>query len=122
MNKELATVQDQFDDAIAIIDNARSRAMRAVNAELINMYWEIGAYVSERVNSIGWGKSVVSYFSEFLQSRYPSVKGFSAQNIWRMKQFYETYRDNENLSPLVRELTFGDTVCTKPTANSLLRL
>jgi hypothetical protein len=54
---------NQFDDAIAIIDNARSRAMKAVNAELINMYWEIGAYVSERVKSVGWGKNVVADFS-----------------------------------------------------------
>lgn len=108
MSKDITPIPNQFDDAIAIIDNARSRAMRAVNAELINMYWEIGAYVSERVNSIGWGKSVVADFSKFLQSRYPSAKGFSAQNIWRMKQFYETYRDNEKLSPLVREIAWSN--------------
>ena len=101
MSKDLTPIPNQFDDAIAIIDNARSRAMRAVNAELINMYWEIGAYVSERVESVGWGKSVVADFSAFLQSRYPSSKGFSAQNIWRMKQFYETYCNNEKLSPQV---------------------
>ncbi len=106
MSKDLTPIPNRFDDAIAIIDNARSRAMRAVNAELINMYWEIGAYVSERVESIGWGKSVVADFSAFLQSRYPSSKGFSAQNIWRMKQFYETYRGNEKLSPLVREIAW----------------
>ena len=106
MSKDLTPIPNQFDDAIAIIDNARSRAMRAVNAELINMYWEIGAYVSERVESVGWGKSVVEDFSAFLQSRYPSSKGFSAQNIWRMKRFYETYHDNEKLSPLVREIAW----------------
>ncbi|MCC8196992.1 MAG: PDDEXK nuclease domain-containing protein [Ruminococcus sp.] len=108
MSKDITPIPNQFDDAIAIIDNARSRAMSAVNAELINMYWEIGAYVSERVDSIGWGKSVVADFSKFLQSRYPSAKGFSAQNIWRMKQFYETYRDNEKLSPLVREIAWSN--------------
>lgn len=91
---------------IAVIDDARSRAIRAVNAELINMYWEIGAYVSRKVRNAGWGKSVVADFSAFLQSRYPSSKGFSAQNIWRMKQFYETYRDSAKLSPLVREIAW----------------
>lgn len=104
MSSELTHNPGRFDEVIHIIDNARSRAMKAVNAELIQMYWEIGSYVSGRVKDGGWGKSVVADFSEFLQAHYPGTKGFSAQNIWRMKQFYETYCDNEKLSPLVREI------------------
>lgn len=106
MNGKSTPSVNQFEDVIAVIDDARSRAIRAVNAELINMYWEIGAYVSRKVRNAGWGKSVVADFSAFLQSRYPSSKGFSAQNIWRMKQFYETYRDSAKLSPLVREIAW----------------
>ena len=104
MSNELTHHPGQFDEVIHIIDNARNRAMKAINAELIQMYWEIGAYVSGRVKDGGWGKSVVSDFSEFLQAHYPRTKGFSVQNIWRMKQFYETYCDNEKLSPPVREI------------------
>ena len=89
MSNELTRNPGRFDEVIHIIDNARSRAMKAVNAELIQMYWEIGAYVSGRVKDGGWGKSVVADFSEFLQAHYPGTKGFSAQNIWRMKrEFY----------------------------------
>lgn len=106
MSQELISGMEQFDEIVSIIDNARARAMRAVNAELINMYWEIGAYISEKVDSAGWGKSVVSEFSEFLRNHYPAAKGFSPQNIWRMKQFYETYRGKEKLSPLVREISW----------------
>ena len=80
--------------------------MRAVNAEMIGMYWEIGAYVSKKAADSGWGKNVVTDFSAFLRSRYPTTKGFSAQNIWRMKQFFETYQKNEKLSPLVREISW----------------
>ena len=97
MSNQLTHDPGQFDEVIHIIDNARSRAMKAVNAELIQMYWEIGSYVSGRVKNGGWGKSVVADFSEFLQAHYPGTRGFSAQNIWRMKQFYETYCDNEKL-------------------------
>ena len=104
MSNELANHSGQFDEILRIIDNSRSRAMQAVNAELIQLYWDIGAYVSKRVSDDGWGKSIVAEFSTFLQARYPGNKGFSAQNIWRMKQFYETYKDNEKLSPLVREI------------------
>lgn len=106
MSQELMTNMEQFDEIVSIIDNARARAMRAVNAELINMYWEIGAYISEKADSAGWGKGVVAEFSEFLRNHYPATKGFSSQNIWRMKQFYETYRGKEKLSPLVREISW----------------
>jgi predicted nuclease of restriction endonuclease-like (RecB) superfamily len=95
-----------FDDVIGIIENAREKAFRAVNRELINMYWEIGGYVSRRVAESGWGKSVVKDFSDFIQSRYVGIKGFSPQNIWRMKQFFEMYNGNEKLSALLRELSW----------------
>ena len=70
------------------------------------MYWEIGSYVSKKVKASGWGKSIVTDFSAFLQKHYPTLKGFSLQNIWRMKWFYETYHENEKLSPLVREISW----------------
>ena len=60
MNQDLTFMGNQFDEILEIIDNARTRAMRAVNAELINMYWEIGAYISQKVEADGWGKSVVT--------------------------------------------------------------
>ena len=96
-----------FDEVISIIDNARENAFRAVNRELISMYWGIGEYVSRCVAECGWGKSVVKDFSDFIQSRYAGIRGFSASNIWRMKQFYETYCGNEKLATLSRELTWS---------------
>ncbi len=108
MGKDLIPNTEQFDEIVSIIENARTRALKAVNAELIRMYWEIGAYVSMKVRDGGWGKGIVADFSSFLQTRYPTVKGFSAQNVWRMKQFYETYHGNEKLSPLVREIPWSN--------------
>jgi predicted nuclease of restriction endonuclease-like (RecB) superfamily len=67
---------------------------------------EIGEYVSKKTTIEGWGKQTVKMLAEYLTKNYPNSKGFSAQNIWRMKQFYETYRDDEKLSPLVRELNW----------------
>ena len=105
-DKIIQTGETSFDEVIAIIDNARESAFRAVNRVLINMYWDIGEYVSRRVAESGWGKSVVKDFSDFIQKRYVGIKGFSPQNIWRMKQFYETYNGNEKLSALLRELSW----------------
>jgi len=93
MNKQLSN-QNEFNEILVIIQQSRERAFRAVNHELISMYWEIGKYVSVKVESNAWGKSVVNEFSDFVQHKYIGIKGFSPQNIWRMKQFYETYKDN----------------------------
>lgn len=106
MPDELLPFTQEFASALDIIEKAKRLALRAVNAEMIQMYWDIGEYVSRQVKSGGWGKSVVKEFSAFLQAHYPASKGFSPQNIWRMKQFYETYSGNEKLSPLVREVSW----------------
>ena len=99
---------NDFNNIIEIIERAKSRAIRAVNAEMIDMYWQIGKYISEKTNNGGWGKKIVQDFAEYLKREYPSASGFSAQNIWRMKQFYETYCGNEKLSPLVREIAWSN--------------
>jgi len=72
------------------------------------MYWEIGAYVSNKIKSDGWGKSIVADFARFIQDKRPDIKGFSVSNIWRMRQFYETYYDNEKLATLSREITWSN--------------
>jgi predicted nuclease of restriction endonuclease-like (RecB) superfamily len=95
-----------FSSIISLIKSAKERIIRAVNTEIIDLYWQIGKEVSERVRNGGWGKSVVEELANQIASNLGDMRGFSAQNIWRMKQFYETYKDNEILSALLRELTW----------------
>ena len=97
---------DEFDEILTIIHSSQIRALASVNRELITMYWKIGRIVSEKTASDGWGKSTVSSLASFLQKSIPSASGFSDKNIWRMKQFYETYKGKEKLSPLVREISW----------------
>ena len=104
MLEERSLKNNDFTEILSIISKAQSRALVSVNREMITMYWEIGRIVSEKTASDGWGKSTVSSLAAFLQSRMPGTTGFSERNIWRMKQFYETYRDNPKLSPLVAEI------------------
>ncbi|WP_295232876.1 PDDEXK nuclease domain-containing protein [uncultured Chryseobacterium sp.] len=96
-----------FSDIIQIIKNARSNAIRAVNSELINLYWNVGAYISQKVEDSEWGQSVVKELSQFIARTEPEIKGFSDKNLWRMKQFYEAYKDFPKLSPLVREISWS---------------
>jgi predicted nuclease of restriction endonuclease-like (RecB) superfamily len=95
-----------FGPLLEIIERARARAYRAVNYELVSMYWEIGAYISGKAGTDGWGQGVVRQFSEWVQRRLPGLRGFSPQNVWRMKQLFETYSGNGKLSELLRETTW----------------
>jgi len=107
-----------FAEIAAVIGRSRENVFRAVNRELIDMYWEIGHRISERSKSAGWGKSVVAEFSSFVQSAYAGIKGFSPQNIWRMKQFYETYEGKEKLSALLREISWTNNLVIMSRAKS----
>jgi predicted nuclease of restriction endonuclease-like (RecB) superfamily len=70
------------------------------------LYWNIGAYITNKIEQAEWGDSVVSELAKYIQQNEPEIKGFSDKNIWRMKQFYETYKDYPQLSPLVREISW----------------
>ncbi|MCL2299431.1 MAG: DUF1016 N-terminal domain-containing protein [Firmicutes bacterium] len=107
---QLGQYNNDFAALLSIIERARENAYRAVNRELISMYWEVGQQVSEKVCDGGWGKSVVKEFSAFVQHSYVGIRGFSPQNIWRMKQFFETYSGNEKLSTLSREISWSNNV------------
>jgi predicted nuclease of restriction endonuclease-like (RecB) superfamily len=99
-------MDNRFTDIIQLIKKSRTSAIKAVNAELINLYWNIGEHISKKIEQSEWGDSVVIELANFIQTNEPEIKGFSDKNIWRMKQFYETYKDIPKLSPLVREISW----------------
>lgn len=99
-------IQEQFTDIIRLIKQSRSNAVSAVNTEMINLYWNIGQYIYNRLETAEWGKSVVKELAVFLQRTEPDLKGFSDKNLWRMKQFYQTYKAFPKLSALLREISW----------------
>lgn len=86
------------------IRSARYRAIKAVNRELIDLYWDIGEIIVTRQEGETWGKSVVQNIAKDLRQEFPKITGFSASNLWRMKLFYESYQLSEKLAPMVREI------------------
>lgn len=94
-----------FSDIMNLIKQSRFNAIRAINAELIELYWNIGKYISKKIDEAEWGDSVVMELAKHIQLNEPGIKGFSDKNIWRMKQFYETYKDFPKLSTLLREIS-----------------
>ena len=87
------------------IASARLTAARAVNSELVGLYWDIGAAIRAKQAMQGWGEGVVERLASDLKRAFPSTTGFSAINLWRMRQLHETYTAPDFLSQLVREAT-----------------
>ena len=83
---------------------AQYDALKAVNREMINLYWDIGKMIVTRQQNVNWGKSVVEQLAKDLQAEFPGISGFSTRNIWRMRDFYLTYHSQEILPPMVAEI------------------
>ncbi len=96
-----------FDEVIALIESARSRAFAAVNQELFELYWQVGQYISRKIADDGWGDGTVESLADHIQRSQPAIGGFSTSNLWRMRQFYETYRGLPKLATLLRELSWS---------------
>ena len=97
-------------DIKEMIHKKHYHAMKALNAETILLYWEIGEEIFKQQEENGWGKSIVQILSKELQKEFPGAKGYSAANLWRMRNFYLSYRDSERLAPLVREISWSNNV------------
>jgi len=94
----------RFAEVVALVEAARRRAYQAVNAELVAHYWELGAYISAKIASAEWGDGVVAELAAALARSYPGVRGYTRRNLFRMRQFFEAYRSDEKVSPLVTQL------------------
>jgi predicted nuclease of restriction endonuclease-like (RecB) superfamily len=92
------------------ITSAQYTALRAVNKELITLYWDIGKNIAEKQKELGWGKSIVENLAKDLQTEFPGVSGYSSANLWRMRNFYFIYNENLKLAPLAREIGWYNNV------------
>ncbi len=92
------------------VRSAQYEALKAVNKELVALYWDIGKLIVERQKREGWGKSVVERLANDLQNEFPGIGGFSTSNLWRMKRFCEAYLDIPKLAPLVREIGWSHNI------------
>ena len=97
-------VEAAFGEVVKLIRAARQHAAQVVNTEVIDLYWRIGQYLHHKIEADGWAKGTVVQLAAYVAQREPGRRGFSSQNLWRMRQFFEAYPDATKLSPLVRVL------------------
>jgi len=98
--------QAAFAEMLHLIESARKQAYQGVNTVLIDMYWQVGEYISRKLDTAEWGEGVVEQLARYLARTQPGLKGFTRANLYRMRQFYETYRGDKKVAPLVRQLSW----------------
>jgi predicted nuclease of restriction endonuclease-like (RecB) superfamily len=95
-----------FAEVVNLIQAARHKAFQAVNTTLIDLYWHVGEYISRKIENAEWGDGVVEQLAAYLARTQPGLRGFTRPNLFRMRQFYETYRLDEKVSALLRQLSW----------------
>ena len=116
MDKEKTSLQNinteknnnPFKEIVTIVENAKERAYRKVNEELILMYQEVGKYISQKTKEASYGSGFVDNIAEFFSTNYPELKGFNRRGLYRMKQFYELYSGDEKVSTMLTQLSWSN--------------
>lgn len=106
MSKEEMISESNFDELISMIEAARARAWQAVNSELVALYWNIGKWLSARLENASWGSKVVENAALYLAKKRPDLGSFSKRTLYRMAEFYNAYKDDEIVTPLVTQITW----------------
>ncbi len=97
-------LEQQFSVIVSMIKTAQSNAYRAVNVEMINLYWNVGAYIHSQIEDSKWGDKTVSELAKFIKETNPDLKGFDRRGLYRMKQFHQTYQNTSIVSSVVTQL------------------
>lgn len=100
-------LEADFAEVIGLIQAARLRAYQSVNKELVALYWQIGEFISRRIETAQWGDAIVADLARHIQRRHPNLRGFTRASLFRMRQFFDLYRAEKKVAPLVRQLPWS---------------
>jgi predicted nuclease of restriction endonuclease-like (RecB) superfamily len=106
LTKANVTDEAGFAEIVGLIAAARQRAFQAVNTTLIDLYWQVGEYISRKIETAEWGEGVVPQLAQYIAQTQPGQRGFTRSNLFRMKQLYETYRSDAIVAALPRQLSW----------------
>lgn len=111
---------EQFAEVVSMIQHTKNEVVRLANASLIDLYWKVGKYISDKIAVSDWGDGVVKQLADYIERNNPDIKGFSDKNLWRMKQFYETYNiGDEKLSTLLRQISWSHNLAIMSRAKTM---
>lgn len=98
--------ENAFAEVVQIINLSRAQAYQTVNTVLIDLYWRIGEYISNKIKHAEWGDSIVLHLADYISKTQPGLRGFTRSNLFRMRKFYEIYHQDTIVAPLVRQLSW----------------
>jgi len=113
---------NDFSNIVQLIKTAQKRALSSVNSELVNLYWQVGQYVSLRLEKATWGDGTVKELAQYIQKQHPEIKGFDRINIHRMCRFFAAYKDLSIVAPVVQQIQKTDNEINKIVAPLVLQL
>jgi|SRR5690554_377012 len=96
-----------FKEIIQTINSARYEAYKSVNKHHIGLNFEIGKLIVKNQETNNWGKSIVDTLSKDINKQIDGIKGYSPQNLWRMRQFYLEYKNEVELLKLAINIPWG---------------
>jgi predicted nuclease of restriction endonuclease-like (RecB) superfamily len=99
-----SALEKSFVEVVEMIQSAKQTVMQTVNAQLVELYWQVGAYISHKLEQSEWGDAVVQQLADYLARTQPGLRGFTRRNLFRMLKFYEIYRGDAKVTPLVSQL------------------
>ena len=106
--KALKDNQKQFHEIVHLIKNAQNNAISSINVEMINLYWNVGQYISLKLSRAVWGDKTIDELAAFIQQKHPEIKGFNRRGLYRMKQFFEIYSSIKFVSSPMTQIQTGD--------------
>jgi DUF1016 N-terminal domain len=101
-------MENNFVEIAQLIKKARIDALKTVNKELINLYWNLGRYISLKIKNAEWGDKTVSELADFLQKNHSELKGFTRTALYRMVKFYETYSESVFVGTVRQQIQQSD--------------
>lgn len=80
-SKPTGAADASFDEVLALINTARQQAVQAVNTKLIELYWQVGAYISAKLEQAEWGDAVVQQLADHFAQTQPNLRGFTRSQL-----------------------------------------
>ena len=125
MDKKLKKNETYFEFLLEIksrINEAQTKALKSVNRDLVLLYWDLGRLVVEKQQQEKWGDAVIEGLAHDLQKSFPGIKGFSARNIWRMRDLYLSYAEHKKLPTLLAEISWSHNLAVLEKCKESLKL
>ena len=115
-------LQKQFTEIISLIKQVRNNTLMTVNTELINLYWNVGEYISKKIANASWGDGTIDELAEVILNEHPDLRGFNRSGLYRMRRFYETYAGSEFVSTLLTQMKLPEYQSTEIVSTVLTQL